>query len=140
MSEQNKAVVRRVYEAFENGPGAMDEVLAPDVVVHGPGAPGPMDREAFKQFRNAMYTGFPDLHHTIEDLIAEGDKVASRFTARGTHKGEFQGVPATGKQIVITGLNVNRVAGDKLAEQWHEFDGVGLMQQLGAIPAPGQPG
>ena len=137
MSEENKAVVRRAYEAFEKGSSAMDEVLAPDSVVHGPGAPGPMDREAFKQFRNALYTGFPDLRHTIEDLISEGDKVASRFTARGTHKGEFQGVPATGKQIVLTGLIVNRVTGDKLAEQWHEFDGVGLMQQLGVIPAPG---
>ena len=136
MSEANKAVVRRAYEAFEKGPGAMDDVLAPNVVVHGPGAPGPMDREAFKQFRNTLYTGFPDLLHTIEDMIAEGDKGASRFTGRGTHQGEFMGVPATGKQVVLTGLIVNRVVGDELAEQWHEFDSVGLMQQIGAIPAP----
>ena len=95
-----------------------------------------MDGEAFKQFRNGFYAGFPDLDHTIEDMIAEGDKVATRFTARGTHQGEFQGVPPTGKQIVLTGLIINRVAGDRIAEQWHEIDAVGLMQQIGAIPAP----
>ena len=139
MSEQNKALTRRGYEAFEKGPAALDEVLASNFVVHAPGAPGPMNREAFKQFRNALYTGFPDLHHTVEDVVAEEDKVASRFTARGTHKGAFQGIAATGKHVTMTGLIVYRIAGGKITEQWFEFDSAGLLRQLGVIPAPAGP-
>lgn len=136
MSEQDKAVVRSAYEAFEKGPAAMDEVLASNFVAHAPGGPVPLDREAFKQFRGMLYAGFPDLKHTIEDLVAEGDKVASRFTGRGTHRGEFMGIRPTGKSITLTGLIIGRVAGGKLAEQWFEFDSAGLLGQLGAIPAP----
>ena len=86
MSEQNKALIRLHYEAFEKGATAMDEVLAPSFVAHAPGAPAPLNREAFKQFRGQLYTGLPDLKHNVEDLIAEGEKAASRFTARGTHR------------------------------------------------------
>src|SRR5437899_12851450 len=93
--------------------------------------------EAFRQFTSAFFTAFPDLQTTIEDLMAEGDKVAVRQTWRGTHTGNFQGTPPTGKRVTFTSIEVYRVAGDKLAEEWVELDVFGLLQQLGAIPADG---
>ena len=86
-----------------------------------------------------MYrTAFPDLHFTVEDQIAEGDMVANRVTARGTHQGEFMGIAPTGKQVTVTGITIDRIAGDKLEESWASWDFLGLMQQLGAIPEPGE--
>ncbi len=116
---------------------AADELLAPTYVAHFPGSP-PLDREGQKQFIAANRTAFPDVHATIEDLIAEGDKVAFRWTTRGAHHGEFQGIPATGKQVTVTGISIFRIAGGQLVEQWAEFDALGMLQQLGVIPAPGQ--
>ena len=136
MSGQNKGVVRKSYADFDKNPAPLDETLAPNFVAHAPGAPAPMNRDAFKQFAAALRTGFPDLRHTIDDIMAEGDKVATRFTARGTHLAPFQGIPPTGKQVVFTGMIVDRVSGGKIVEKWFEFDAVGLMQQLGVIPAP----
>jgi len=86
-----------------------------------------------------MYvTAFPDLHFTVEDMIAEGDKVVARLTARGTQAGAFMGIPPTGKQASITAIDINHMAGGKSVEHWLEMDTLGLLQQLGVIPAPGQ--
>ncbi len=97
-----------------------------------------------RQLNNRMYmtavlAAFPDLHVTPEDVIAEGDSVVARLTSRGTHQGEFQGIPPTGKQITLTGIEVFRIADGTIAERWGEFDFLGLLQQLGVIPSPAQP-
>jgi predicted ester cyclase len=88
----------------------------------------------------ALYTAFPDSHFMLEDLIAEGDKVVQRYTIRGTHRGNFMGVPATGKVVTFTGIVISRFAGGKFVEEWDNQDVLGLMQQLGAIPQMTQAG
>jgi steroid delta-isomerase-like uncharacterized protein len=85
-----------------------------------------------------MYrSAFPDMRVTIEDLVAEGDKVAARWSVTGTHRGELMGIPATGKRVTVTGIEINRFAGGKLVEHWESFDQLSMMQQLGVVPAPG---
>jgi steroid delta-isomerase-like uncharacterized protein len=86
------------------------------------------------QMTPAFFTAFPDMHWVVEDLIAEGDKVVSRYTVRATHRGDFMGVPATGKVVTYTGILISRFAGGKFVEEWESLDMLGLMQQLGAIP------
>jgi steroid delta-isomerase-like uncharacterized protein len=101
----------------------------------------PMELIAEKQYKQlvTMYlAAFPDLHLTIEDQIAEGDKVVIRWTAHGTHKGNFMGIPPTGKEAVVTGITIDRFANGKTVEAWNNSDDLGLLQQLGVVPAPGQ--
>ena len=138
-TEGNKALVRREYEQGVNQADfdVRNEVLAINYVAHFPGLPPIQGIEAFKQFISAFFTAFPDLHTTIEDLIAEGDNVAVRQTRRGTHTGNFQGILPTGKQVTFTSLEVYHVTGDKLAEEWVELDMLGLQQQLGVVPPMG---
>jgi steroid delta-isomerase-like uncharacterized protein len=138
-TEENEALVRREYEHGVNKKDfdVRDEALASNYLGHFPGVPTIQGLEAFKQFTSGFFTGFPDLQTTIEDLIAEGDKVAVRQTWRGTHTGNFLGIPPTGKQVVFTSTEFYRVAGGKLAEEWVELDMLGLLQQLGAIPPMG---
>ncbi len=137
-AEENKAIVRRFYEEFFNdgNPAAADQLLAPSYVAHLPGQElrGP---EAQKQFHSMYRAAFPDGRVVIDDLIAEGDKVVVRFTARFTHRGEFMGLPPTGKEVMVTGIDIYRVAGSQIAELWEQIDALGMMQQLGAIPVPG---
>jgi predicted ester cyclase len=137
-TDDNKALVRREYEQGVNQ-GNFDvrnEALAGNYIGHFAGLPPIQGIEAFKQFTSAFFTGFPDLQ-TTEDLIAEGDNVAVRQTWRGTHTGNVQGIPPTGKQVTFTSLEVYRVTGGKLAEEWVELDMLGLLQQLGVIPPMG---
>jgi predicted ester cyclase len=115
-----------------------DEYIRPAFVDHTPGLPSGLD--GAKQGIVGFLTGFPDIHFAIEDQIAEGDKVVARLTMSGTHQGEFAGVPPTGKQVSVTGIDVWRVHNGKCAEHWLALDNLGLMQQLGAIPEPGQAG
>lgn len=141
--EQNKALVRRmVEEIFNRGNiGRADEFLAPDFVEHEELPPGmPSGREGVTQLTAMLRRAFPDFKATIDDMVAEGDKVVLRMTWRGTHKGEFMGVPPTGKSVSFGVIDIIRVAGGKLAEHWGQMDSMGLMQQLGAIPAPGDAG
>ncbi len=139
--EQNKAVRRRFFEEVVNqgNLALVDELLSPDFVDHSGmfGAPG---REGARQGWAAFHAAFASFHSTLEDLIAEGDKVVQRFTARGTHTGEWMGIPATGKQVEVTGMAIHRIAGGKIAENWANMDMLGFMQQLGLVPAPGQAG
>jgi steroid delta-isomerase-like uncharacterized protein len=139
-NEDNKALVRRFYgEVFnKKNLAVIDDFLDPHIIEHSlpPGLPSGI--EGSKQFIGMYLTAFPDLHLTAEDMIAEGDKVVSRFTMRGTHKGEFMGIPPTGKQMTITGIQIPRVADSKIAENWINLDALGLLQQLGVVPAPEQ--
>ena len=144
MSETTIAAVRRYWDAANSHDGnRLRDALAPDHVHHDPGLPVPdADRETHIQIiAGGFFSAFPDLHVTIYDTVAEGDKVAVRWSFTGTHKGELPGdppLPATGKQIEVSGMAVHRVAGDKLAETWVSFDLMSMMQQLGVIPPPGQ--
>ena len=139
MSEENKAVLRRWIEAYnERDLEAEADVLAPDYVAHVPAAPGPLEGlEAWRRFSGSFAEAFPDLRLTVEDIMAEGDMVAARVAFRGTHRGEFQGIPPTDKEVAFTAIEVNRVRDGKVEEHWVELDLLGLMQQLGAIPEPG---
>ncbi len=141
--EENKAILRRGYEEIHNkgNLAAVDELIATNFVDHDPLnaglPPGPQGvKEGFAMLRAA----FPDLHVTVEDMIAEGDKVVARLTMRGTHKGELMGIPATGKQIAVAVIDIIRFAGGKGVEHWNVIDNLGMMQQLGVVPPPGQTG
>ncbi len=139
-TEENKALVRREIEELFNHTGDLDvagEVYAPDFVGHDPTLPEDLHGvEAARQFAASFRGAFPDLTCTIEDQLAEGDKVVSRWTARGTHQGDLMGIAPTGKSVTVTGFDEFRVADGKIAELWQEVDMLGLMQQLGALPAP----
>ena len=139
MSEQNKAIARRGYkEIWSKGDLAVvDEIYAPNVVLHDPSAPGVQGHEGIKQLVTMNRTAFPDLHFTIEDQIAEGDKVVTRWMAGGTHQGEFNGIPATGRKGSVTGITISRIAGGKIVEENTNWDTLGLLQQLGVIPPMG---
>jgi len=140
--EQNKALARRVLEeaANQHKLELIDELLAPDYVLHDPANPMIQNRETFKQFLGGHYAAFPDIQWTIEDVVAEGDKVAIRWTLTGTHKGELLGIPPTGKHVTMSGISIYRIAEGKIAEEWAVSDVMGFMQQLGVIPAPPPPG
>ncbi len=128
--ETNKAVVREYITELDRGNfEIMDEVFAPDLTCHFPGSPT-MDRQATMDFVKGAYSAFPDLQHTIEDLIAEGNRVVLRVTNRATHKGEFLGLTGTGKQVTITAIAIFRMADGKMAEIWEEADLAGLTQQI----------
>jgi steroid delta-isomerase-like uncharacterized protein len=141
MSEENKAIVRReLEEIFVQGNlDTADEIYATDYVGHDPTNPEDIRGiEAAKQYASMYRSAFPDLQATVEDQVAEGDKVASRFTFRGTHRGELAGIPPTGNQVEVTGIVISRIEGGKVAEDWSNFDALGMMQQLGVVPPPGQ--
>jgi steroid delta-isomerase-like uncharacterized protein len=137
-TEQNKSIVRRwVEEGWNKGnPGVADQVYAPDYVQHEP-APAPVtSRDALKQYVAEFLEAFPDLHFTIDDLVAEGDKVVWRFSSTGTHRGTFLGIPSTGKSGNITGMVMFRLENSLIVEGWVNIDTLGLLQQLGVIPMP----
>ena len=144
MLAQNKAILQRVYDIINSGDlSRAEEVVATDAVEHEevPGLPpGTQGIDVFRHFVTTFRAAFPDLRITAEDVIAEGDKVAARFTMRGTHRGEFMGIAPTGKSISVTGIDLIRFAGGKAVEHWGQTDDLALLQQLGAISAPGQAG
>ena len=133
MSERNKAHIRRVIEEVYNRGdlGAVAEVASSDLVIHAPS--GDMrGHEGVRAYVAALRTGFPNLTITIEDQVAEGDMVVTRWVARGTHRGPFNGLPGTGKDVVVAGTDIDRFAGGKVAECWTHVDELGLLRQLGA--------
>jgi len=138
--EENKSLARRLFEefVFKGDLAVADKILAADFVNHNPGLGTTPDREGLKQFVSMMLGAFLDLHGTVEDVIAEGDKVTVRMTATGTHKGEFMGIPPTGKQITVSAMGVFRIAGGKVVERWAIIDQLSMLQQLGILPTPGQ--
>ena len=136
-TEDIKALARRSYDVLnQRNLALVDELYAPDIVDHN-ASMTIQGLEALKEFFSMYLTGSPDLYFTIEDQVAEGDKVVTRYTARGTHLGPFMGIPPTGKHITVTGIGIIRVADGKIVEEWANGDNLGLLQQLGVIPAPG---
>ncbi len=128
-AEENKALVRREQEELWNHTGNLD--AAEDLFA-------PEQAEAARQEAADFRRGFPDVVSTIEDLIAEGDKVAARWSARATHRGKYVGIPPTGKEVEFTGISVYRIEGNKIAESWTVEDELGLMRQIGAVAEAGQ--
>ncbi len=143
-TEENKAAERRFYEEVWNkhNLGTVDELVAPDVVEHNPAVPGQAPGlEGFRQMVKMSLSAFPEGQITIEDLIAEGDEVVVRWTAYNmTHRGEFAGIPATGKQLTVAGIDIYRYEGGKRVETWRQWDALGMMRQLGVVPSPRKPG
>ena len=138
-AEQNKAlIVRFVEELFNRGNmGIVGEIFAPDFIEREQLPPGiPDGREGVKVLTTELRSAFPDFKATIDDILAEGDKVVIRMTWSGTQKGEFMGVPATGKRVSFGVIDIIRITNGKLVEHWGQMDSMSLMQQLGAIPAP----
>jgi len=136
MSEANKALIRRLVEEIQNqhNVDAFDEFFAPSFVNYDPlpGLPGTL--EGAKQLHRMLFAAFPDLKMTIHDQAAEGDKVWTRKTGSGTHRGELLGVPATGKQVSWNIIDIMSIRNGKVTEHWVVADVRSLMRQLGAVP------
>lgn len=136
-TEQNKAIANRIPTELNKGNAAIFyEVTDPKAVDHSLPPGMPQTVESTKQFFTALRAAFPDLTYTVEDVIAEGDKVVHRQTAHGTMKGAFQGMPATGKQATWTETHIVRFENGKIVEHWANIDQVGMLQQLGLMPSP----
>ncbi len=137
--EENKIIVRRFFEvgSSRGDLDAANELLAPDFVLHVPLPCSPGVR-GINEVVSACRAAFQDLDVTVVDMVAEKDMVAARFTARGIHKGDFMGLPPTGKPIAMTGMEIFRLENGKIAELWGEANLLGLMQQLGILPPMGQ--
>jgi steroid delta-isomerase-like uncharacterized protein len=137
--EENKALIRLFYEEVFNKKNlaAVDDFFAPDHVDHTLPAGLPVGPEGTKQAIAMTLSGFPDLRVTIEDMIAEGDKVVIRFTTHGTQRGALGGIPPTGKQVAVSTIEITRIAGGKIAEDWGLDDRLGMLQQLGLVSAMG---
>jgi len=133
---ENKAIIHRYYEEVWNrcSLAAAKELIAPDIAFRGSLNVTTRGLEGFKEYVALVRTAFPDLHNTIEDLLAEGDKVVARLTYRGTHLGKLFGLAPTGKRVTCTGIAIFRIGGGKIVEGWVNGDTLGLPQQLGTAP------
>jgi steroid delta-isomerase-like uncharacterized protein len=137
-AEQNKSIVRRwVDEGWNKGKlSVIDQLYAPNFIQHEPQPEMVNSSEALKKYVNTYLTAFPDLHFTVDDLVAEGDKVVWRFTSKGTHQGAFMGLPPTGKTSIVTGMVLFRLENSRIVEAYVNIDALGLLQQIGIIPMP----
>jgi steroid delta-isomerase-like uncharacterized protein len=138
MSEANKALARRVIEELftKHNVELIDEFF-PDCVYRA-SAVGELSGEAYKQFLTQVLAAFPDGRWTVEDQVAEGDKVVTRWSFTGIHRRNLMGIAPTGKQVTTSGVMIDRIVGGKIAEEWEEYDALGMMQQLGAVPSMGK--
>jgi steroid delta-isomerase-like uncharacterized protein len=137
MSEENKALARRWAEEVMNQRNldAVDEIYASDFVGHDPAMPEDMRGvEGAREFYGMYQSAFPGAQITIEDQLAEGDKVVTRWTGRGTHQGELLGVAPSGNRVEVTGVTISRIKGGKVVEEWDNHDAMGMMQAISAIP------
>lgn len=142
-TEEIKALAHRFHmDIFQKGDLAVaDEILGRDFINHFPGYPPEWQRgpEGVKKLATAIRTAFPDdARITHEETLVEGDKVVIRWKMSGTQKGDMFGIPPTGKQMTVTGIDIFRIAGGKIVEFWQNWDQLGMMQQLGVVPPPGQ--
>jgi steroid delta-isomerase-like uncharacterized protein len=140
MSEENKALARRSWEVVTEGSldtleDALAEVYANGFILHEAGE-DIVGIEGLTQFVSMMRSALPDLRITLEDDMAEGDKVVTRWIGQGTHQGELMGIAPTGNQVTITGITIHRIEDTKIVEEWSNWDALGLMQQIGAVPSP----
>ena len=139
MSEENKAVVRRFIEEVWNSGNldVIDELIAENHVDHDPAQAGsPGGRQGVRAFVEMYRAAYPDTRLAIGEMIAEGDLVAMTWTATGTHRGELMGIAPTGRSVTVTGMGVDRISGGQIVESWANYDALGMLAQLGAIPAP----
>ena len=138
MCDANKALVRRVIEELftKHNVELIDEFF-PDCVYRA-SAVGELSGEAYKQFLTQVLAAFPDGRWTVEDQVAEGDKVVTRWSFTGIHRRNLMGIAPTGKQVTTSGVMIDRIVGGKIAEEWEEYDALGMMQQLGAVPSMGK--
>ena len=139
-TEEHKAAIRRFNEAVWNAGNLtiIDELFADTWVGHDLPPGLALGRDGLKQLAGAFGAAFSDIRATVDDQLADGDRVAWRWTFRGRHTGAFMGIPPTGKEIALTGISIDRLAGGMFVERWDSADMLGLLQQLGAIPAPGR--
>ena len=141
-AENNKALVRRYFEDAWNkhNPSMVESIFSADFVDRSPDVPGiPHTRDGLKQFISLYLRAFPDASITIEDQLAEGDRVVTRWTGRGTQTGQFMEMPPSGKRVAVQGVQIDRLSGGKIVESWTLFDQLGMLQKLGAVPAPREP-
>ncbi len=138
--EQNKDVLRRFWTEVFSGKNLdlIDELFTPDWAYHGAGGQELRGREALKGFLSGFHQAFPDISATVEDLVAEGDRVVSRATGRGTHTGSLMGIPPTGREVTVPVICITRFENGRIAEDWELIDLFGMMQQLGVIPPMGE--
>ena len=137
-AEENKAVVRRFLEGIfsQGNPDVVDELADPDFVVHDPSSEaGDVDAQGVKESIAWSQNAFPELRVTIEDQVAEGDKVATRWRVSGTHQGEMMGAAPTGNQVTFAGTQTDYLSGGKIVESWSNWDTLGMLGQIGAVPA-----
>jgi len=141
-TEENKAICRRAVEAFNRGDlDSVGDLFDAGYAEHDPSRVGlPLGPEGVRLAWGAMRAAFPDLEATIEDMVAQDDRVAVRGVIVGTHLGELMGIPATGKHVTVSLIDINRIEDGKLVERWGQADTLGMMQQLGAIPQPDRAG
>jgi steroid delta-isomerase-like uncharacterized protein len=136
MSEDNKVLAQRSWGIIDDL-DILDEVYASDLVWHEPDG-DVRGLEKARQFVTTYKTAFPDLDVTVEDIVAEGDRVVTRWIARGTHQGEIEEFgPPTGRQMELQGITIHRIEDGKIVEEWERYDNLGLMQQLGLVPEQG---
>lgn len=135
IAADNKAIVERLVEIWNTGDLSMaDEIFAADFVNHDPTLPNVTGIENYKTWIAENRAAFPDVHIEVHDMIAEGDRAASRWTVTGTHKGEFSGIPPTEVQVTVTGMSIHHLVNGRIVEAWWCYDTLGMMQQLGVIP------
>lgn len=140
--EENKAIVRRAYEVGMNNKdwSVIDEVFASDYVVYYPGVPPIRGLADAKKVLESFLNAFPDIHFVVEDQLAEGDKVTTRWSGRGTHSGEYRGypvpskvIPPTGRRVVFGATDIYRIQNGKIAEEWNTLDNILVLQQIGLV-------
>ena len=134
-AEENKDLARRSWESLsERNPDLIEEFYPPDLVWHAPDQDIRGYEEA-RQFVSTFFDAFPDINITVEDVIAEGDQAVTRYTIRGTHRGETEEFgPPTGRQMEVEGITIHRIEGGKIVEEWERYDNLSVMQQLGLVP------
>ncbi len=141
-TEENRAAARRFYEEIinEGNIDLIEELFASEHVLHDPAMPEEVrGLEGMKQYASMYLSTYPDLNVVIEDQIAEGDKVVTRYTARGTHQGEIMGIEPTGRRVEVAGIQIQRFdEGGKIVEDWNYYDALGMLQQLGAMEPPSE--
>jgi steroid delta-isomerase-like uncharacterized protein len=141
MPADNKALIRRLYEEVWNKRKVelVSEIISPSHALQAPNVVGSaVGPEAYKRQLMSFLAGYPDLHWTIEDMIAEDDKVVACWTISGTHRGEYLGIPATNKKVSVEGITIHHISKGKIMDSYSNWDALGMMQQLGAVPALGK--
>jgi steroid delta-isomerase-like uncharacterized protein len=141
MPADNKALIRRLYEEVWNKRKVelVSEIISPSHALQAPNVVGSaVGPEAYKRQLMSFLAGYPDLHWTVEDMIAEDDKVVACWTISGTHRGEYLGIPATNKKVSVDGITIHHISKGKIMDSYSNWDALGMMQQLGAVPALGK--